>query len=63
MVQEVEDLVNEPEQDGDNLFIRIVLLGKRTLEPCQRRNFFRTHCKSGGKISNVIVDGGNLLIT
>ena len=36
-----------------------MLLGKRRLEPFQRRNSFGTHYKSGGKIYNVIIDGGS----
>ena len=36
-----------------------MLLGDKTQEPCQRSNLFRTCCKSGGKVYNVIVDGGS----
>ena len=35
------------------------MLGK-VLEPCHRRNLFRTRCKSGGKCWDVIVDGGSI---
>ena len=36
---------------------RRVLIGDRTLESGQRTSLFRTHCKSSGKVCNMIVDG------
>ena len=35
-------------------------MGERKLDSCQRTNFFKTWCKSGGKIYKVIVDGGSI---
>ena len=29
------------------------------MEPFQKSNIFRTHCKHGGKVCNVIVDSGS----
>ena len=55
-MDEIED--QEPEH-GESLLARRVLIGQRTQEPCQRSNLFRTRCKSGGKVCNVIVDGGS----
>ena len=37
-----------------------MFLGNKILEPCQRNNLFKTCCKSGGKICNVIVDSGSI---
>ena len=34
-------------------------MGKRTLESCQRCSLFRTCCKSGAKVCNVILYGGS----
>lgn len=59
MVNEVEDSTIEPEK-GESLLAHQVLFGERTLEPCKRSNLFRTHCKSRGKIYNVIVDSGSI---
>ena len=61
MVQEDEELVNAPKQDGENFLKQRVSLGRNTLEPFQRRNLFRIHCKSRGKICNVNLDGGSIV--
>ena len=56
-----EDAIPEshPEQ-GESLLAQRVLIGERTLEFGQRTSFFKTHCKSGGKVCKVIVDGGSM---
>ena len=58
MVNEVENSISEIKK-GESLMAQRVLFRDRTLEPCQRSNLFKTHCKSGGKVCNVIVDSGS----
>ena len=51
-----ENIQNEPE--SENLLLQQTFLGTKE-EPCQRSNFFRTQCKSGGKLCDIIVDSGS----
>ena len=42
---------------GESLMMRRTLLKvPTTMEPPQRKNIFRTTCKSGGKVCKVIID-------
>ena len=59
LVNEVENSSIELEQ-SESLIARRVFLGNRILEPCQRNNLFKTSCHFGGKVYNVIVDGGSI---
>ena len=58
MVNEVENLVSEPEQ-GESLIAQQVLFGDKIMQPCQRSNLFRICCNCCGKSYNVIVDSGS----
>ena len=60
-LNEIEDLVNEPEKREGNFLVCQVFLNKKVLEPCQRRSFSKNHCKSTSKICNVIMDGGRTI--
>lgn len=57
MVNANEDSVNEPKVE-DNFLARRVLLGKKVLKPCQRRNL--TGCKSRSNCWKMIVDSGGI---
>ena len=59
MVNEDKNLVNELEHGEDNSLVFHVFLDKKVLEPCKRTNLFKTHCKSSGKVCNVIMDSGS----
>ena len=39
------------------MLARRVLVGERTLDPCQRTSLFKNCSKFGGKVYKVIVDG------
>lgn len=56
IVNEVVVQDSQPKQ-GESLLAQQVLIGERTLDPCQRTSFFRTHYKSSGKVCKIIVDG------
>ena len=46
--------------DGENLMLRRTLLKvPNTIEPPQRKNLFKTTCRSHGKICKVIVDSSS----
>jgi len=51
----------EPPEEGESLLLRRTLLRleKEIGEPAQRKNLFRTTCKSKGKCCKVIIDSGS----
>lgn len=51
----------EPPKEGESLLFRRTFLRaeKETGEPAQRKNLFRTTCKSKGKCCKVIIDSGS----
>jgi len=51
----------EAPEEGESLLLRRTLLRaeKETGEPAQRKNLFRTICKSKGKCCKVIIDSGS----
>eukprot|EP00253_Pinus_taeda_P013296 PITA_13296 len=51
----------EPTKEGESLLLRRTLLRleKEIGEPAQRKNLFRTTCKSKGKCCKVIIDSGS----
>ena len=51
----------EPPEEGESLLLRRNLLRseKEAGEPAQRKNLFRTTCKSKGKCYKVIIDSGS----
>ena len=60
VVDENVDVVNGSKVE-DNLWVQRVFLGKRTLEPCQKRNLFKTPFEYRGNYWNVIVDYGSAI--
>ena len=57
-MNDVEDH-NLQHEKGESLLVWQVLIGQRTMKSCQRTSLFKTRCKFGGKVCNVIVDGGS----
>ena len=57
-MSEVEVQDSQPDQ-GESLLAQQVLVGEKTLDSCQRISLFRTCCKFGGKLYEMIVDGGS----